>query len=287
MEDSAITKPVLLILGGTGEAKSFCIRLLEALDHNRINVIYSVAGVVRIPKLSCEVISGGFTPHGGLKTFIKDKGVQAILDLTHPYAETMSSTATTVAQAMDIAYLRYERMPWTPINSAEVDGGLWREFNAFETLTAALDEKLDDGKRILLTIGQLDLFWESWLAGKTEAHQQQVFIRSAVAQKRTVNLHCDSWTDIGPFTEEQEYKLFIDKHIDVLVTKNSGGQGTKGKITVARSLGLPIYLIARPKAGGLKAGVLPNQHKWLKTENIEVMMSYTQQLVDEIVNNEI
>ena len=52
----------------------------------------------------------------------------------------------------------------------------------------------------------------------------------------------------GPFDEEQEVELLESHAIEALVSKNSGGAATHGKILAARRLGLPVIMIARPAA---------------------------------------
>ena len=43
-----------------------------------------------------------------------------------------------------------------------------------------------------------------------------------------------------------EERLLRDERIDVVVTKNSGGSATAGKLAAARNLGLPVVMLARP-----------------------------------------
>jgi precorrin-6A/cobalt-precorrin-6A reductase len=50
----------------------------------------------------------------------------------------------------------------------------------------------------------------------------------------------------GPFEEDAEAKLLHGHGIEVLVSKNSGGQGAYGKIAAARRLALPVVMIDRP-----------------------------------------
>jgi precorrin-6A/cobalt-precorrin-6A reductase len=51
---------------------------------------------------------------------------------------------------------------------------------------------------------------------------------------------------IGPFTLEDERELFNDYQIDVLVSKNSGGDSICAKIQIARERSLPVYILQRP-----------------------------------------
>ncbi len=50
----------------------------------------------------------------------------------------------------------------------------------------------------------------------------------------------------GPYGREAEWELMRRFGIDVLVTKNSGGPLTAGKLDAARDLGIPVIMISRP-----------------------------------------
>jgi precorrin-6A/cobalt-precorrin-6A reductase len=52
----------------------------------------------------------------------------------------------------------------------------------------------------------------------------------------------------GPFTEQEDRALFESFSIDAVVAKNSGGEATYSKITAARLLGIPVFLLKRPVA---------------------------------------
>ncbi|MGQ3280114.1 MAG: precorrin-6A/cobalt-precorrin-6A reductase, partial [Shinella sp.] len=49
----------------------------------------------------------------------------------------------------------------------------------------------------------------------------------------------------GPFAVEAEVDLLRQQRIDVIVSKNSGGDATYGKIVAARILGLNVILVER------------------------------------------
>ena len=49
-----------------------------------------------------------------------------------------------------------------------------------------------------------------------------------------------------PFSLPQEKALMQEKHITILVAKNSGGDATYAKIEAARALKLPVIMIERP-----------------------------------------
>jgi precorrin-6A/cobalt-precorrin-6A reductase len=56
----------------------------------------------------------------------------------------------------------------------------------------------------------------------------------------------------GPYAYDDEYTLLRDNRIDVLVTKNSGGDLTAAKLEAADTLGVAVVMIRRPP---LPAGV--------------------------------
>jgi precorrin-6A/cobalt-precorrin-6A reductase len=69
----------------------------------------------------------------------------------------------------------------------------------------------------------------------------------------------------GPFDLASELGLLRDENIDVVVSKNSGGSATYSKIEAARTLGLPVVMIARPhKATGHALGSAREAFGWLQ-----------------------
>jgi len=220
----------LLILGGTSEGVS----LAKSLNKPNVSLIYSVAGLVRTPKLGCPVIEGGFGHYGGLTNFLKGKSIHGILDATHPYAVNMSEAAQKSAKEVSIHYWRYERPAWS-----KQQGDIWFEFDDAGELIDALSGK----KNVFLTAGQLT---ENLLNRFNEYAGQRQLFRTAVEPKAELPNSMSWLKGIGPFDVKSELTLFKKYQIDALVSKNSGGTATDAKLKVARKLGVPVYMLNRP-----------------------------------------
>lgn len=228
----------LLLLGGTADAR----RLAKRLQRDDIEIIYSVAGLVRMPDVDCQVISGGFSQFGGLQAYIEQQNIGAVLDATHPYAETMTATAWAVTQQLGLPYWRFHRAPW----QAQA-GDNWQMFDDWSQLIAALAKF----KSVFLTAGQIDETAIAVFAKYAEQGQQQL-LRTAVQPKQQLSESMSWIKAIGPFDLDNELALMHEHQIDVLVSKNSGGKATEAKLAAARRLGIPVMMLARPK---LPAGI--------------------------------
>ena len=97
-------------------------------------------------------------------------------------------------------------------------------------------------RRVFLTIGRLEL------APFATAPQHFYLVRSIEPVGDALPV---PWVSTllarGPFDEAGERALLESEHIDVIVTKNSGGLATYAKIAGARALRLPVVVVARPE----------------------------------------
>ncbi len=223
----------LLLLGGTSEAKI----LAKALHENGIELIYSIAGLVRTPNLNCQVMVGGFSKLGGLNHFIQQHKICGIIDATHPYAQRMSDQAVLSAKQNGIPCWRFNRPPWQPTN-----GDNWIQCNHWQDLLNRVRHK----KALFLAAGQLSKETIEILQGYENLGQYQV-LRTAVLSTNKLPGKMKWLKSIGPFSYQDECKLMQQENIDALVSKNSGGEATQHKLKVARELAIPVYMLKRPQ----------------------------------------
>jgi precorrin-6A/cobalt-precorrin-6A reductase len=221
----------VLLLGGTADAR----RLADRLHQAGVAVIYSLAGLVRVPKVDCELVVGGFTQFGGLAAYLCEKKVGAILDVTHPYAQTMSTKAVNAAKEVGIPCWRFHRPAWTI-----QDGDLWSEYDSDEDLLKQLN-----GFRVpLLSAGQMS---EGLLEQVIQLPSiERIVWRTAVPPKFNMPDSIEWIKAIGPFALEEERTLLVEQGVDVIVSKNSGGTATYSKLEAARELSIPVLLHRRP-----------------------------------------
>ncbi|MEV1019928.1 cobalt-precorrin-6A reductase [Streptomyces sp. NPDC050264] len=224
----------VLVLGGTTEARS----LAEAL-HARpgLRVTSSLAGRVAAPRLPPgEVRIGGFGGADGMARWLGEHAVSAVIDATHPFAETISFNAAGAAATAHVPLLALRRPGWVP-----GEGDDWREVASLAEAARAVP---DTGRRVFLTTGRMGL--------ATFAHIDDAFflVRSVDAPEPPGPPHMELLLDRGPFTLDGEREILARHRIDVLVTKDSGGAATAPKLTAAREAAVPVIVVRRPPAPG-------------------------------------
>ena len=224
-------KPHLLILGGTGDAAAVA-RAVASAYGVRIQVTSSLAGRTRAPaSLPGSVHTGGFGGPEGLHAWILAQGVDVVIDATHPFAVQISKHAVQAAHAVPV--LRLDRPPWAPRSDDD-----WRSVTDIAAAAALLPNV---GRRVFLTVGA------SELAAFSELENVYFLIR-LIETPETVSAFVDY--DIvsarGPFTKVGDLQLMKAHRIDVVVSKNSGGDATVAKLHAARVLGIPVVMIDRP-----------------------------------------
>jgi precorrin-6A/cobalt-precorrin-6A reductase len=222
----------ILLLGGTSEARALAARL-----HPEVEVVSSLAGRVPDPALPVgEVRIGGFGGVDGLKRWLLDSRVHAVVDATHPYAATMTAHAAAACAALKVPHLVLARPGWPPGKATVVADDR-------QAAKAVVERGFS---RVFLTTGRSGaaafVGVDAW------------FLVRAVTPPDAADLPARHHVVLsrGPYRYDDELALLQEHRIDALVTKNSGGSMTRPKLDAAATLGVPVVMVDRPT---LPAGV--------------------------------
>jgi precorrin-6A/cobalt-precorrin-6A reductase len=248
-----MTRPEVLVLGGTAEAR----RLAEALvEDGATHVVSSLAGRVRIPDLPPgEVRVGGFGGPEALAEHLRGRRFAAVVDATHPFATTITAHAVQATAETGTPLVVLRRAAWTAS-----PGDRWHRVPTLEAAATALDDRgVTRGERVLLTTGRQGV--------AAFADNRQWFLLRVVdppdgpLPARTQVLRAR-----GPYTLDGELWLMTKHSINVVVTKDSGGDATSAKLAAARRLGLPVVVVDRPPLpdGVTSVATVEEARRWLE-----------------------
>ncbi|OBL09372.1 cobalt-precorrin-6A reductase [Mycobacterium sp. 1245499.0] len=235
----------VLLLGGTGEARA----LAKAL-HPRIDIVSSLAGRVPDPALPVGPVRiGGFGGVDGLRRWLHDERIDAVVDATHPFAATMTAHAATACAELRIPHLILARPAWDPGPAIVVES----DTDAAETVAR------QGYSRVFLTTGRSGVWAfagsDAWFLIRAVTDPDP----SALPRRHRVVL------SRGPYGYDDEFALLRDHRIDALVTKNSGGDMTRAKLDAAAALNVAVVMVARPPlpAGVSTVGTVAEAAEWI------------------------
>jgi precorrin-6A/cobalt-precorrin-6A reductase len=212
----------ILLLGGTTEARALAARL------SGHDVVSSLAGRVRGPALpEGEVRVGGFGGAHGLATWLRDERIDAVVDATHPFAERITRNAHAAAREVGVPHVVLRR-PGFAIRP---------EYDVVPDVHAAA-AAVPQGARVFLTIGRQQV--------SAFIHADAWFLVRAIDPPTVMPPRHIVLLERGPFLVADEAELMRRHRINLLVTKNSGGDATAAKLAAARQLHVRVVMIERP-----------------------------------------
>lgn len=244
----------VLILGGTTEASALA-RTLAA--DARTEVTLSLAGRTANPASidGIAVRSGGFGGAEGLAHWLRESGIEAVIDATHPFAARISANAAAATDQLGLPLCTVVRPPWSA-----APGNRWQTAATIDDAAGALGA---EPRRVFLSIGRQGV-------GAFQTAPQHSYLIRAIETPDPAALPPDT-TLIqarGPFARADELDLLRHHRIDVVVTKNAGGDATYAKIEAARELGVAVVMIERPvKAGHHVVPTASDALRWLETRH--------------------
>ena len=237
----------ILLLGGTSEARALAAEL-----HPEIEVISSLAGRVPDPALPVgEVRIGGFGGAAGMRRWLTEEKVDAVVDATHPFAATITANAAAVCAELGVPHLVLARPAWPTTGAVVVSS----DTEAAKTVAA------EGFQRVFLTTGR------SGIAAFRDVDAW--FLIRAVTPPAPADLPARHTVVLsrGPYHYDNEFTLLREHRIDALVTKNSGGPLTRAKLDAAADLGVAVVMVDRPAlpAGVRTVATVAEAADWVRT----------------------
>ena len=160
------------------------------------------------------------------------QGAAAVIDATHPFAEGISANAAAACAQTGTPLLSLVRPPWT--------AGAQDTWHDAASLADAARMLPSLGERAFLTTGR------QGLAAFASLDRMWFLIRCVDPPSGPLPPAHELVLARGPYDAAAELDLMRRHRIVVLVTKNSGGELTEGKLAAARGLGLPVVMVSRP-----------------------------------------
>lgn len=248
MDRSDFAEQTIWVLAGTTEGKE----AVATLADDGFRVVATTAteqGAELIKALGLDVgVESGPLEGDRMRTFIEEHKIVGIVDATHPFAVLASENARKAAEDKGVAYLRFER--WGAGGSAADESGIVRVASFAE----AAEKAVGYGSKIFLTVGvrHLSVFVEAAKRARVDLVARVLPWPESIGHCASLGL-ADSQIVAAqpPFSIEANIEHFKEYGASVVVTKDSGvSGGLTEKVEAARSLGLPIVIVDRPRHEG-------------------------------------
>jgi precorrin-6A/cobalt-precorrin-6A reductase len=232
---------MILQLSGTSDARELALEI-QAQGYPLLTTVVTENAGKEMEKAGLPVRVGRL-PEEALIELITEQNVNAVVDASHPFAEEASKNAISAAEKTGVPYIRYERESKSYVHEklltvssyedaaqlAAEKKGVVMLLTGSKTLQIFTEELLDDADIRLLV---------RMLPRKDNMEKCEAL---GFPQKNIIAIQ-------GPFTKEFNQALYKQYGVTLMVTKESGKQGSVDeKVEAALELGIETIVIERPK----------------------------------------
>lgn len=232
---------MIFMLSGTSDARALALEIQKA-GYSILTTVVTENAASEMKQVGIDVRTGRMTDKE-MADFIREKGVQVVVDASHPFAEEASKNAIQAAEQAQVPYIRYER---------ESQKFAYEKMTVVSSYEEAAIEAAKKKGVVMLTTGSktLQIFTEKLVALPDVRLIARMLPRTdnmekceqlGLPQKNIVAMQ-------GPFTKELDKALYNQYGVTTMITKESGKVGSVDeKVEAAKELGIDIILIERPK----------------------------------------
>lgn len=228
------------MLAGTSDARELAIRLSKE-GFPLVATVVTQSAANSLIDSSIDVKIGRLNEEDMCK-LAKEIGADLILDASHPFAEEAHKTAVAAAQKLRIGHVRYERKNIqftesfiTYVDSYEEAAEIAAKKKGVVMLTTG-SKTLEIFSKKLLPLNDVRLICRML----PRIDNMEKCERLGFPQKNIVAMQ-------GPFSKELNKALFTNFGVTLMITKESGKQGSVDeKIEAAKELGIETVVIRRP-----------------------------------------
>ncbi len=237
---------MILLLGGT----SHTAEVAERIATLGYAVLVSTATEIELATGSHPSIRrrSGRLQYDELVTLIRDNGVVAVIDVTHPFATIVRENARKAAEELTIPYLTFIR----PRLDYDCDKIHWADDHE-----GAAKLAFSFGRPVLTTTGSKVLEPYAWWSRETGTP----LIARVLDYGPSISACREAGLDTslviarrGPFSVDDNLEQIKQYDIGVIVTKESGKAGGVGeKVEAAKEAGCELIVVRSPvdKGAGL------------------------------------
>lgn len=239
---------MILVLGGTTEAK----QVIELLIKENFKLVVSTAydfAKEYIPNSPLIELVTGKLDSDALQRLIKEKSINAVVDATHPFAIEISKNAEQACLYAGIKYLRLERGDTRHDIEEE-----YARVQRVDSIVEAAKTASNIGRVVFFATGSNGA---GEIAGNIDPGCKR-YIRilpNGISRARCLEAGFKEYElieGVGPYSYEDNYELWKQLKVDVVVTKESGSAGGfTEKLDAAKDLGIYLVVIDRPKTKGI------------------------------------
>lgn len=233
---------MILVLAGTSDARELAL-LIQQAGYDLLTTVVTDNAAKSMEEAGVPVQVGRLTA-ADIEALIADKGVRAVVDASHPFAEEASKNAMAGAKAAGVPYIRYER------ESLAAPGS--EKLIVVDDYVQAAELAADKRGVIMLTTGSktLKTFTDRLLGLPDTTLVARMLPRFDNMQKcEELGLEQKNIVAMqGPFSKELNKALYAHYGVTLMITKESGKVGAfDEKVEAALEMGIETIVIGRPQ----------------------------------------